>query len=145
RTAADALCSLSGFGTDTLARIYRILSRDTPGWDVAAMGEPQLGWYWTLQNQIRYQCAWALLSRAVRPGSPDGMEFTLKAALADPTGYVPALACEALERLGTPSSLRMAVRYLKRHRWDAMNHQMSEEGVISRKHRLAQMRDAQDD
>ena len=117
RAALDALCSLTGFGPATVARLHRLLVEDTPGWAAPAMGAQ-----WRIQDQIRYVAAWALTARASGEDPPPGLEAALIEALGDDTGYVPATACQGLERLGTTTALQAAVRYLHAYRWDPVHH-----------------------
>ena len=119
RAAVDALCALPCFGPATVARAHRLLVTDTEGGDEPAMGEPSLGGRWTKQNHLRYVVSLALLARLTGENLPDGLEEAFVAGLADETGYTQAVACQGLERLGTPSGLRAAVRHLQPRRWDA--------------------------
>ena len=118
RTAADALCTLPCFGTPTVARLHRLLSRDIDGGEEPAMGEPSLGGRWTKQNHLRYLASLALLARVTGPNPPDGLEQAFAAGLDDETGYTQAIACQGLERLGTRTGLKAAVRHLQTRRWD---------------------------
>lgn len=120
RTAIDALCALGVFGAPTVARLHRLMTESTGAWAVPAMGR-----HWTIQDQVRYAAAWALTGRASGRRPPSGLEAALSAALADRTGYVPATACIGLERLGTASALKAAVRYLSPRRWDTVHHRFA--------------------
>ena len=82
------------------------------------MGEPSLGGRWTKQNHLRYVVSLALLARLTGEDLPDGLEEAFVAGLGDETGYTQSVACQGLERLGTPSALRAAVRHLQPRRWD---------------------------
>ena len=50
--------------------------------------------------------------------SLDKVEQLLIKALGDSNGYVPAIASEALLRLGTPTAQQAAVSHLSDRRWD---------------------------
>ncbi len=119
RVACDALCSLSQYGPETEERLHRLLTDDRAGWDDVIMGKR-----WTNRNQIHYVACWALLARVSAGFRSDEIEAALLDALDDPTGYVPALAVEALKRLGTVSALSAAVDYLAIHRWDHFRHHL---------------------
>jgi hypothetical protein len=73
---------------------------------------------WTVENQIRYVCTWALLARVSRDNPPQEIEAALIDALGDETGFTQGIATEGLKRLGTNSALRAAVDFLQVHRWD---------------------------
>ena len=120
RTTLDALCCLGRFGLPTVQRIRRLLVEDTPGWEVPAMGE-----HWSIQDQVRYAACWALTANASQDEPAPELESALVAALADRTGYVPAVACEGIERLGAPSALAAAVRHLRTRAWDTVHHRFS--------------------
>ena len=118
RAATDALCTLPCFGSQTVTRLRRLLSRDIDGGEEPAMGEPSLGGRWTKQNHMRYLASLALLARVAGPNPPHGLEQAFTAGLDDETGYTQAIACKGLERLGTRSGLKAAVRHLQTRRWD---------------------------
>ena len=118
RAAADALCALPCFGAATVARAHRLLAFDIEGGQEAAMGEPSLGGRWTKQNHLRYVLSLALLARLTGQNPPAGLEAAFIAGLADETGYTQAVACQGLERMGTPDGLKAAVRHLQSRRWD---------------------------
>ena len=118
RAALDALCALPCYGPATVARLHRLLARDIANGAEPAMGEPSLGGRWTKQDHIRYVVSLALLARLTGADRPEGLEEAFLAALGDETGYTQAMACQGLERLGTPSGLTAAVRHLQPRRWD---------------------------
>ena len=118
RAATDALCTLPCFGSPTVVRLHRLLSRDIDGGEEPAMGEPSLGGRWTKQNHLRYLASLALLARVTGPNPPEGLEQAFIAGLDDETGYTQAIACQGLERLGTRTGLNAAVRHLQTRRWD---------------------------
>ena len=120
RATLDALCCLGQFGLPTVQRILRLLVEERPGWEVPAMGE-----HWSIQDQVRYAACWALTANASQEKPAPGLESALVAALADRTGYVPAVACEGIERLGAPSALAAAVRHLRTRAWDTVHHRFS--------------------
>ena len=118
RAAIDALCTLPCFGSSTVARLGRLLARDIDGGEEPAMGEPSLGGRWTKQNHLRYLASLALLARVTGSNPPDALEQAFIAGLDDETGYTQAIACQGLERLGTRTGLKAAVRHLQTRRWD---------------------------
>ena len=118
RAAADALCALPCFGPPTVAHAHRLLAREIEGGAEPAMGEPSLGGRWTKQNHLRYVVSLALLARLTGGNIPAGIEEAFVAGLAEETGYTQAVCCQGLERLGTPTGLRAAVRHLQPRRWD---------------------------
>ena len=120
RAALDALCCLGNFGSATVWRIRRLLAEDASDWQGPAMGE-----HWRIQDQVRYAACWALTANASQDQPAPELEQALAAALADHTGYVPAVACECLERIGTPTALAAAVRHLRPRAWDTVHHRFS--------------------
>ena len=120
RTTLDALCCLGDFGLPSVQRIRRLLVENTPGWQAPAIGK-----HWSIQDQVRYAACWALTANASQDEPAPELESALVAALADRTGYVPAVACEGIERLGTPSALTAAVRHLRTRAWDTVHHRFS--------------------
>ena len=126
RAAADALCTLPCFGSPTVARLHRVLSRDIDGGEEPAMGEPSLGGRWTRQNHLRYLASLALLARVTGSNPPNGLEQAFVAGLDDETGYTQAIACQGLERLGTLTGLKAAVRHLQTRRWDPNHIRLAE-------------------
>ena len=118
RAAADALYALPCFGPPTVARAHRLLAENIADGEAPAMGEPSLGGRWTKQNHLRYVVSLALLARLTGDDLPGGLEDAFLAGLGEETGYTQAVACEGLERLGTPGGLRAALRHLQPRRWD---------------------------
>ena len=72
---------------------------------------------WTGENQARFNALCALSNSDI---PVDEIEDLLVASLGDASGYVPALALEALTRQRGEDrpGLRCALDYLKAHRWD---------------------------
>ena len=123
RAAADALCWLP-YSEKTIARISRLLVNTCDDWQESAMGEPKLGGNWSIENQVRYSLAWALLSRvnhATGRDMTDQLEEAMHSALPFESGYTPAVLCQGLESIGTPRALKAAIRYLHPRRWDAFS------------------------
>lgn len=118
RAAADALCTLPCYGSATVSRMHRLLAEDIADGEEPAMGEPSLGGRWTKQNHVRYLISLALLARLTRDPLPAGLEQAFVAGLGDETGYTQSVACQGLERLGSPTGLRAAIRHLQPRRWD---------------------------
>ena len=137
RVALDSLCALGTFGPVTVKRLHRFLTEDYANWEEKVDSEPQVGWYWTLQNQIRYQSSLALLAWVSNSDEPSAdVEQALIDALDDVTGYTPAMACLALERLNSVSAMRAAIRYLSVRRLDAtLDNSISQSGGIVKVHR----------
>ncbi len=120
RVALDALCYLPHFGSSTVARIHRLLVNDREDWKHPAMGPRRKGAIWTIQNHVRFVAVLALLARSRNELPPNGVEEALIAALDENTGYTPAIACQALEAIGSKTALRACVNYLSTRRWDAV-------------------------
>ena len=120
RVVADALCCIPTFSAVTVARIHRHLIQKNLQWQVKAMGEgvSKVSGNWTVENQIRYVCTWALLVRVSMDNPPQEIEAALIDALGDETGFTQGIATEGWKRLGTNSALRAAVDFLQVHRWD---------------------------
>lgn len=119
RASLDALCTIPNWGSATAEKIHRLLAQPILGGECAAMGEGKVAGAWTIQNQIRYVSALALRSRVVAPNAPKEIEPALIDALAENTGYTPAVACQALQKLQTTRGLNAAIEYLSACRWDA--------------------------
>ena len=132
RTATDALCTLPCFGSPTVARLHRLLSHDIDGGEEPAMGEPSLGGRWTKQNHLRYLASLALLARVTGSNPPDGLEQAFIAGLDDETGYTQAITCQGLERLGTRTGLKAAVRHLQSRRWDPNHIRLADPARVAR-------------
>lgn len=117
RVAIDALCCQDACGPDAVRRLHRLLTDDVAAWRAPAMGAQ-----WCIRDQVRYVAAWALTACASGPRPGAGVETALIAALGDDTGYTPAVACEGLKRVATPSALMAAIDYLETYRWDPVHH-----------------------
>lgn len=113
RQTLDAIASI-GDGMDlALDSIESLLTKSNPNWQEA---EVMRGW--TGEDQVRLNAAFALLSGINYDNDCDRIESILRSSLGDPNGYVPAVAVEALTRIGTTSSHATAIRYLQDRRWD---------------------------
>lgn len=129
RSAADALCWLP-YGEETISRIKRLLVDSRDDWQESAMGEPKLGGTWSVENQVRYALAWALLARSNSSAGGDvsvQLEDAMLGALPFESGYTPAVLCQGLEKIGTPRALKAAIRYLQPRRWDAFSFEPTDE------------------
>ena len=113
RQALDAIAAIGdGLGA-ALPGIERLLTRSNPRWQA-----PQVMRGWSGEDQVRLNAAFALLGGAGGDEHADAVERIAAAALGDKNGYVSAVAAETLVRLGTPSALAAAVRFLGQRRWD---------------------------
>ena len=113
RQTLDSISAI-GVGMDAaIPAIARLLTTSNPNWQAA---EVMRGW--TGEDQVRLNAAFALLSGINYDNDLDEIERVLGLALDDPNGYVPAVAVEALTRLGTTSSHATALRFLQDRRWD---------------------------
>ncbi len=143
RVTMDAFCALGKFPKETVLRLHRFFIESNEEAYRSSAGEPALGWDWTMENQYRYLSSLALLACASNGDASEELETALIDALQDDTGYVPAMACQGLERLGSVKGLRAAIRYLQVRRWDSSHHtSLSQEGIIAKRHRetvLAQL------
>ena len=74
---------------------------------------------------MRYAACWALVANASQDAPAPGLENALLAALSDSTGYVPMVACEGLERIGSAEALTAALRHLRTRAWDTVHHRFS--------------------
>ena len=116
QVARASLDAIAFIGTNTrvgLPAIRKLLTVNNPDWQEPS---PRAGW--TGENQARFNAMCALLNSDIPVEELDDL---LVASLDDDTGYVHAMALEALterrdgeDRLG----LRRALDYLKTHRWD---------------------------
>ena len=103
-------------GTNTrvaLPAIRKLLTVNNPDWQEPS---PRAGW--TGENQVRFNAMCALLNSDIPVEQLDDL---LIASLDDETGYVHAMALEALteRRNGEDrAGLRRALDYLMTHRWD---------------------------
>lgn len=115
RQALDALGSIDSEINTALPLIEDLLVNSRPAWQAR---EVMRGW--SAQNQVRLNAAFTLICAISAEGSDiDLIERLLIRALEDENGYIPAVACEGLSRIGSPQSLSSAVKYLKRHLWDS--------------------------
>ena len=113
RQTLDAIASI-GEGMDcALEPMQRLLTTSNPDWQDA---EVMRGW--TGEDQVRLNAAFAMLNGINYDNDLERIETILSEVLGDPNGYVPAVAVEALTRLGTTSSHATAIRYLQDRRWD---------------------------
>lgn len=113
RQALDAVAALSGGLGAALPGIERLLTRSNPHWQA-----PQVLRGWSGEDQVRLNAAFALLGGATAGEHADAIERIATASLGDKNGYVSAVATETLTRLGTPSALDAALRFLAERRWD---------------------------
>ena len=119
RVALDALAVLGSFDAVAIERMNNLLAGDMPGWGTDVNTERRLSMF----EQMRYLSAIALLSWVSRAASQPQhlvakVETALLQALNDENGYPPLIACIALERSDSVSSLRAAVQYLRGRCWD---------------------------
>ena len=116
QVARASLDAMAFIGTNTrvaLPAIGRLLTVNNPGWQEPS---PRAGW--TGENQARFNAMCALLNSDIPVEELDDL---LIASLDDETGYVHAMALEALtERRGGEDrpGLRRSLDYLMTHRWD---------------------------
>ena len=116
QVARASLDAIAFIGTNTrvgLPAIRKLLTVNNPDWQEPS---PRAGW--TGENQARFNAMCALLNSDIPVAELDDL---LVASLDDDTGYVHAMALEALteRRDGEDRpGLRRALDYLKTHRWD---------------------------
>ncbi len=116
QVARASLDAMAFIGTNTriaLPSIRRLLTVNNPDWQEPS---PRAGW--TGENQARFNAMCALLNSDI---PIEEMDDLLIASLDDETGYVHAMALEALteRRDGEDRpGLRRALDYLMTHRWD---------------------------
>ena len=116
QVARASLDAMAFIGTNTrgvLPAIRRLLTVNNPDWQAPS---PRAGW--TGQNQARFNAMCALLNSDI---PVEELDDILVASLDDETGYVHAMALEALteRRDGEDrAGLRRALDYLMTHRWD---------------------------
>ncbi|MDE0225114.1 MAG: HEAT repeat domain-containing protein [Gammaproteobacteria bacterium] len=116
QVARASLDAMAFIGTDTrvaLPAIRKLLTVNNPGWQEPS---PRAGW--TGENQARFNAMCALLNSDI---PVEELDDVLVASLDDETGYVHAMALEALteRRAGEDrAGLRRALDYLMTHRWD---------------------------
>ena len=116
QVARASLDAMAFVGTNTgvaLPSIRRLLTVNNPDWQEPS---PRAGW--TGENQARFNAMCALLNSDIPVEELDAL---LVSSLDDETGYVHAMALEALteRRDGEDrAGLRRALDYLMTHRWD---------------------------
>ena len=116
QVARACLDAMAFIGSDTrvaLPAIRKLLTVNNPGWQEPS---PRAGW--TGENQARFNAMCALLNSDI---PVEELDDVLVASLDDETGYVHAMALEALteRRAGEDrAGLRRALDYLMTHRWD---------------------------
>ena len=116
QVAQASLDAMAFIGTNTgvaLPAIRKLLTASNPDWQ-----EPSQRAGWTGENQARFNAMCALLNSDIPVHELDDV---LVASLDDDTGYVHALALEALTEQRDDEDrpgLRLALDYLKTHRWD---------------------------
>ena len=113
RQTLDAIASISEGMDSAMDGIERLLTTSNSAWQT-----PEVLRGWTGENQVRLNATFALLSGINYDNDLDRIENILGSTLDDPNGYVPAVAVEALTRLGTTTSHATAIRYLQDRRWD---------------------------
>lgn len=114
RQALDAIGSIAININGVLPAIKELLTTTRPGWE-----EPEVMRGWTGSDQVRMNAVSALLN-AINYGDNNlaEIERIFDLALHDRNGYVGAIACEGLTRLGTSSSTNSALTYLSDRRFD---------------------------
>ena len=113
RQALDALGAIGGDIGAALPQLHVLLHETNPQWQT-----PEVTRGWTGQDQVRLNAVLALLSCLDEPANHAAIESLLVSTFDDPNGYVPAVATEALVRLGSKTAIEASVRYLQDRRWD---------------------------
>lgn len=115
RQALDALGAIAADITPALSSIRRLITTSNPDWQ-----KPAVLRGWTDEDQVRLNATFALLN-SLNYAHSDLVEIEaiLILALDDGCGYVPEVACAALERIGTPTAMSAAVAHLRKHNWDS--------------------------
>jgi len=113
RQALDALGAIGCRLQLALGQIETLLGQSNSQWLHA-----QVGRGWNAQDQVRLNAAFTLLNATSLGEDLDAIECILVPALADANGYVAAVACEALIRIGTTTATTHAIGYLSDRRWD---------------------------
>ena len=114
RQTLDAIGSIGSNINCALPAIDELLTTSKPGWE-----EPEVMRGWTGSDQIRMNAVSALLSAINYPGNDlEEIERLFAKSLNDRNGYVGAIACEGLVRLGTKSSTSTALTFLSDRRFD---------------------------
>lgn len=91
-----------------------LLENTRPDWQ-----QPEVMRGWTATDQIRMNSASMLMNACNYDQNPlPEVEKLLIKSLDDENGYVPAIASEALLRLGTQNAQQAAITYLSDRRWD---------------------------
>jgi hypothetical protein len=113
RVSLDAMAFIGTNIRIALPAIHKLLTVHNPNWQ-----EPTQRQGWTGENQARFNAMCVLLNADI---PVDELEDLLVTCLDDSSGYIQALALEALTReRGSEDreGLRHALNYLKLHRWD---------------------------
>ena len=113
RQALDTLGAIGGDIADALPKIEALFIETNPDWQTSEVFRG-----WTGQDQVRLNAVLALLSCLDEPANHAAIESILVKSLKDPNGYVPAVATEALVRLGSNTAVQASIRYLQDRRWD---------------------------
>ena len=114
RQSLDALGAISNNINIALPSIKRLVFANNPAWQ-----NPQVARGWTAEDGIRLSAIQALLNAITIPINEIKItEEILIHALNDKNGYVAAIACEGLIRINSETSVRAALRFLERRRWD---------------------------
>lgn len=115
RQGLDALGAIGADITPALSSIRRLITTSNPDWQ-----KPAVLRGWADEDQVRLNATFALLN-SLNCAQSDLAEIQaiLILALDDGCGYVPDVACSALERIGTPAAMSAAVAHLRKHRWDS--------------------------
>tara|TARA_B100001123_G_scaffold293365_1_gene326990 strand:- start:132 stop:605 length:474 start_codon:yes stop_codon:yes gene_type:complete len=113
RQALDTLGAIGGDIGDALPKIEALFNETNPDWQTTEVFRG-----WTGQDQVRLNAVLALLSCLDEPANHAAIESILITSLEDSNGYVPAVATEALVRLGSQTALQASIRYLQDRRWD---------------------------
>lgn len=113
RQTLDALASIGEGLECSFEKIRSLLTESNDTWQ-----EPEVMRGWTGEDQIRMNAALVLLSAINNDCDLDTVTSILSESLGDRNGYVPAIATEALIRIGTTDSHATALKYLQERRWD---------------------------
>jgi len=114
RQALDALGGI-GVGLNlALPNIKHLVTTSNPAWQA-----PEVVRGWTGEDGVRLNAVLALLNAATHDSNDlAAIENIFVCTLDDTNGYVAAIACEGLSRIGSREALMATVGYLKRRRWD---------------------------
>ena len=113
RQTLDSLALMNCDLELALPKIEHLLTHTNPEWQTK---EVQRGW--TGEDQVRLNAVFTLLSAVEGPTNNMAIEDILTQILNDRNGYVPAVATEALARIGSVSASQTALRYLQERRLD---------------------------